>query len=173
MKSAVELRARCKPSQASLRDTSINVRRKPVKHSQCQFEDLTLQKITEGPYAISPPQHGANVISSSAFTGHISKENASPSADSTLTPLCPPTADSHARLRTERSRGDVRPGSRATIRTVNSTRELRESPGLGRDSPGQRMAKEYLSRRMGDSPISVGGVYGDSSTGVVSSPAFL
>ena len=52
-KSALDLRARYKPSSNSLRNSSINIRRKPIARASTplQFEDQTLQKITQGPYA--------------------------------------------------------------------------------------------------------------------------
>ncbi|PSK60586.1 hypothetical protein B9Z65_736 [Elsinoe australis] len=192
-KSSLDLRARFRPSRESLRDTSINIRRKVVPSSEGKkrahvevFEDLTLQRISEGPYA-SPFKVG---------TGAEGGEGV-------LTPMGTPTRRPGrvggwevGKENEELGRGYskdgyesgkvgkgeegfatpttvFREGWEKRVRLVVSLRTLRERrSGMLRgesESPGQRMAEEFLREKGRGSPA----VKGSPGVGVGSSPRFL
>ncbi|GAM85918.1 hypothetical protein ANO11243_039280 [Dothideomycetidae sp. 11243] len=179
-RSSIDLRARVKTSKESLvgaRDTSINIRRKKVSTSSAtQFEDMTLQRITEGPYANSTtPSPGRQVRSPWVAAGSprtpvtrkkISRERMAEVGvwnKENATPLRTPTSQ-------PRMRGEGR-----TVRYVKSGTDVGQENMFGgakgkSGSPGQRMAEEFLHR--GSAP---GLRQKSSRTGLLdgSSPMFL
>ena len=189
-KSALDLRARYKPSRASLRDASINIRRKPLGQTheaqEPPFEDPTLQKISEGPYAFRPilspitsPRPSPPTLSPQTC---INKENTTPTSVTSIFALYNDSIKaSNASLRAPSSRPSTSMGvndstdslnlrSRKAPRTANSLRDLK----AGKESPGQKMLDDFLTSRKATGGISPIGVKrGDRRPTGRASPAFL
>lgn len=153
-KSSVELRARYRTSNSDLRDSSINIRRRhigTIVTPQTQFDDQTLQKIVDGPYAgelslSTPTTAQASPVKSgkentapvlSPVPGSIVELSPLPSPG--LAPACLPTS------RVSASPSVSRASVRSSIRP-DSAMQRRPRDGGG-DSPGQRMAEGFLSSR--------------------------
>ncbi|KAF4556021.1 Hypothetical protein D9617_2g059880 [Elsinoe fawcettii] len=169
-KSSIDLRARFRPSKESMRETSINIRRRIVPTSEGKdknkvevFEDMTLQRISEGPYAFSPERaYGETSVL------------ALPASQQDV------TFDSSMMEAGKENRHDMMGKSwmGRTVRPAMSLRSLRErkeaAAGLRErgsgvlreqsESPGQRMAEEFLRGKGRGSP---------RSPVVGSSPMFL
>ena len=146
-KSALDLRAVYRSAHKTGNGT-INVRRKPI--SVVLQEDHTLRKISEGPYAQPSPTN---------------KENTAPSRSPSLIAVSKLTSEEDGSGASGQTYLTGSRGGHAW--TSNSRPESGAFGGRGRESPGQRLADEFLSSRKG--------VAGPSSAADVegSSPAFI
>ncbi|GAB7341393.1 hypothetical protein MBLNU457_7647t3 [Dothideomycetes sp. NU457] len=170
-KSAYDLRARYKPSRLNLRDTSINICRKPAETTTTlgrQMEDATLRKISAGPYAADC---STTLTLPERRPSPVAKENASPTLSTIGVAIGSPSwmKGNQCTACTPTSAEKEHPryvSSRASIRAVQSSRELRREGAnspmvyssvnrkpVGKGSPGQRMVDDFMRRkREGESP---------------------
>ncbi|KAG8623655.1 hypothetical protein KVT40_008631 [Elsinoe batatas] len=171
-KSSFDLRARFKPSKESMRETSINIRRRMVptpdgkeRNKVEVFEDMTLQRISEGPYAFSP--EGAYGETSILALSTVEQETLFEGREGR-------SGKENISSETREKAWETR--SARPVVSLRSLRERREvKSGLGEkpsgglreqsESPGQKMAEEFLRGKGRRSP--------SKSPGVGSSPMFI
>ncbi|KAF2154705.1 hypothetical protein K461DRAFT_291625 [Myriangium duriaei CBS 260.36] len=160
------LTVRLKSSTSSLSASTINIRRKKLSASSAtQFEDMTLQRITEGPYA------------NTTCTPHVSPQQYKSGSVEGSRPCTPVTRKRIAVGREGKGSGkendvpDTPTGKMPAVRLVQEQR----SGGGKSASPGQRMAEEFLSRcGEGGSPGGRGVKKNKGSLGVMGgSPLFV
>lgn len=169
-KSAFDLRARYQTSNSNLRDSSINIRKRPVGTApppQTRFDDKTLQKIFDGPYADEVEQEGIE----RSVSGTFGKENAAPvplsvpslPAESMRRSSLNPSPAMLSSTRASASPSASRASLGSSVRPGSALQGRESERDANKGSPGQRMAEGFLNARRRERLESPGG----------SSPVFL